>query len=524
MHRRSRVLFPRLGVLALTLALGFPGSAGAQAASYEQLQTFSSLLNQIRLSYVDSVTYAELIHAAVDGVLGSLDPHSRFVRRADAERELAYEQGALAGIGVALDMVDDRIVVLAVAPNGPAARAGISPGDRLRAIDDTTIEGLSLSDAASRLLGDKGRKVRLSLERGPRMEPDTFRVTVKLDVIEPKSVGAVRMVDRTTGYVRLLGFHLKGGDEVEKAVRELEGKGARRLVLDLRGNPGGILDASEEIAGLFLPKQTLIYRTDSRRPAARQELRTTRDGPFRDLPLSVLIDGGSASASEAVAASLQDHDRALLLGRRSFGKALVQRAFPVPPQGDLVWLTVARVVTPSGRVIQRSYQGLKAEQYYSFAGRSGAAQDTLAVFHSDRGRVLRGGGGIVPDVPLPEPASLPRWWRVVADSGWYEAVADSVAVLLPRDPRQQTAWLDARAEWQARLVGPLAARVRDRLGIAVAPDSQLAARLGRILARRAAEVRWGPESADEFTVHNDPDIQAAMALWDRLPTLLGAGH
>lgn len=513
----------RVVVSALSLLIGAiaPGRALGQGASYEQLQAFSSLLNQIRLSYVDSVTYAELVHAAIDGVLSSLDPHSRFERRADAERELAYEMGTLAGTGIAYDLVEDHIVVLAVHPKGPGARAGVSPGDRLVAINDTAVAGLSPEEANSRLLGDKGKKVRLLFTRGSRLEPDSVRVTLKLDNIPPLSIGMVRMADPTTGYVRLLEFHVKGGEELEKAVKEVTSKGAKRLLLDLRGNPGGTIIAAEEIAGLFLTKGTLVFRTEARRPADRDEVRTHKDGRFEALPLMLLIDNGSASASEAVAASLQDHDRALVLGRRSFGKALIQRGFPIPPLGDLVWLTVGRVVTPSGRVIQRSYHGLKAEQYYSFAGKSGAGQDTLALFHTDRGREVRGGGGITPDIVLPGSPVLPAWWSVAVDSGWYEAVADSIATLLPKAPAQRLEWYDARAEWQTRLVEPLLVRVHGRLGIAAAPEPGLLARLGRILAHRAAEVRWGPDAGDEFLVRNDPDIQGAMGYWDRLASLLG---
>ncbi|MEO8140400.1 MAG: S41 family peptidase [Gemmatimonadota bacterium] len=515
---RCRKIALALTLLVLATA---PHRAAAQGASYEQLQTFSSLINQIRLSYVDSVTYADLVHAAIDGVLSSLDPHSRFERRVDAEREMAYESGALAGTGLYLDVVDDQVAVLAVQPRSPAARAGVSPGDRLLSINDTSVSGLTSQEAGGRLIGDKGKKVRLMFARGTRLEPDSVPVTLKLDFLKPVAITAQRMVDPTTGYIRFAEFTLKGGEELEKAVGDLRGQGAKRLMLDLRGNPGGFLIAAEEIAGLFLPKDALIYRTDARRPSARSELRNRRDGKFRELPLIVLIDNGSASASEAVAATLQDHDRALLLGRRSFGKALVQQPFPLPPQGDMVWLTVARIVTPSGRIIQRSYRGLKAAQYYSFAGKSGAEADTTEVFHTERGRAVRGGGGIAPDVALPATATLPIWWAAAVDSGWYEAVPDSVAGLLPKDRARRLDWFDARADWQTRLVAPLLDRVRARLSIAARPDSSLTARLGRILAHRAAEVRWGDDAGDEFMLHNDPDIQAAMGYWDRLPALLG---
>lgn len=524
------VRFPyrRHSIIAFLLlaAAMLPQRVTAQGASYEQLQTFSSLLNQIRLSYVDSVTYAELVHAAIDGVLSSLDPHSRFERRVDAERELAYDSGTLAGTGIYLDVVDDDIVVLAVQPGSPGQRAGVGAGDRLLSINDTAVSGLSPQEAGGRLTGDKGKKLRLLFARGAKLEPDSVKVTVKLDFIKPLSVSAERLVDPTTGYVRFAIFNPKGGEELEKAVNDLKGKGAKRLILDLRGNPGGFMIAAEQVAGLFLPKDTLIYRTEARHRTDSDELRNHRNGSFRDLPLIVLIDNGSASASEAVASSLQDHDRALVLGRRSFGKALMQRAFPLPPQGDMVWLTVARIVTPSGRIIQRSYRGLKAAQYYSFAGKSGAEQDTVQLFHTDHGREVRSGGGIVPDVALPPSATLPAWWSAAVDSGWYEAIPDSVANLLPKEQPSRLQWFDARSEWQTRLVVPFLERVRTRLGITAATDTLLTARLGRILGHRAAEVRWGPDAGDEFLVRNDPDIKAAMTYWEKLGPLLSSppGH
>jgi len=521
---QSRAPSRRRAIVALTGLLLSASPLAGQGASYEQLQTFSSLLNQIRQSYVDSVTYAELVHAAIDGVLGALDPHSRFLRARDAERELAYSAGELAGTGIILDEVDDRLTVLAVLPRSPGDRAGISAGDRLLTINDTAVAGLTITDAGRRLLGDKGSKVKLLFERGSRLEPDSVKVTLKLDFLKPRSVEALGMPDPATGYVRLGGFYGKGDEELEKSIKELQRKGARRLILDLRGNPGGSVLTAVEIAGLFLPKRTVIFTTVGRRKSASAEYRNDGDGPFRDLPLMVLVDQGSASASEAVAGSLQDHDRALILGRRSFGKALMQQFFFVPPQGDGVWLTTARIVTPSGRVIQRSYHGLKAAQYESLAGQGGDAQDTTTVFLTARKRETRGGGGIVPDVMLPGPVKLAPWWSVAADSGWYEAVADSVAAQLPKDPQAKARWFDGQAEWQAALVVPFMARVRTRLGVQTAPDSALAARLGRILAYRAAEVRWGSDAADAFRLHTDPDVRAAMRHWDRLSTLLGGGN
>lgn len=511
----------RFTVVVFLFALLLPlWPLAAQGASYEQLQTFSSLLNQIRQSYVDSVPYPELVRAAIDGVLASLDPHSRFVRQEDAARELAYDAGQLAGAGLAFDEVDDQLTVLAVRPRGPAAKAGVAAGDRVLTINDTTMLGLTPEEAYRHILGEKGRKVHLLLLRGSRLEPDTVRAGVKLDFLEPRSVGVVRLISPATGYVRLGEFQAKGGEEMKKAVEDLQSQGARQLLLDLRSNPGGVVHSAVEIASLFLPDQTLVFRTVGRRRSANAEFRTAKEGPFAKLPLMVLIDEGSASSSEALVGSLQDHDRALVLGRRSFGKALVQQLFPIPPQGDIVWLTIARVVTPSGRIIQRSYRGLKQAQYYAFAGHGGAEQDTTAVFHTDDGRDVRGGGGLAPDVVLPRTAELPAWFSVAADSGWIEAVADSVAALLPKDAKGRTAWMSANSEWQTRLVAPLMNRVTVRLRIAAVPAPEFLTRLGRILGSRAAEVRWGQDGYEEFLVHNDPDIQAAMSYWPKLDSLL----
>src|SRR6266576_2734808 len=203
-----------------------------------------------------------------------------------------------------------------------------------------------------------------------------------------------------------------------------------------------------------------------------------RDGDFREVPLVVLIDERSASAAEALASSLQDHDRALLVGRRSFGKALMQSIFFLP-SGDIVWLTVGRVITPSGR-------------------------------------------GIVPDIVVPIIAPLPVWWSAAADSGFDDAVSDSVAQTLPATPAARGAWLTAESEWRAKLLPPFLSRVRARLSVSAATDSLLDQRLARILAARAAEVRWGPDAREEFVLRNDRTIRVATEQFPRLRALLAA--
>jgi carboxyl-terminal processing protease len=489
--------------------------------AYEELQAFSSVLTQIRVNYVDSVTYRELVHAAIDGMLHALDPHSRFMSRTEWERQEALLRGELPGIGVQVEEEDSAATVLAVDPRAPAARAGVQPGDRIAAINDSSVAGLKPADVALRLTGPKGSTVRIRIERGPRLEPDTLSVTLRREPLSPPPATMARMVAPGTGYLGLTWFSPKAGDDLRAAVGRLQAQGARRLVLDLRNNPGGLMDAAVDIASEFLPKGALVFRTEGRKKDGTHRFVTERNGRFRELPVIVLINGHSASAAEALAGSLQDHDRALIVGRRSFGKALVQTGFLVMPSADMVELTIARVFTPSGRVIQRRYRGIRYEQYWAFAGKAGAPEDTLAVFKTDHGRTVRGGGGIVPDVVLPLLSGLPVWWSVSMDSGFADAVADSVALSLPATAAARVQWLTDRQQWHDRLLVPWLERVRSRLHVSARLDSALSERVALSLAARAATVRWPPDGGDELGVRNDSDIRAALEFFARLPDLLG---
>ncbi len=514
---------PAVWVVAALLALLPERPLTAQGSSaYEELQAFSAVLNYVRLNYPDTVSYSALVHAAIAGVLHSLDPHSAFYSRREFERRTALERGELAITGLAVEEVDSAITVLAVAARSPAAKAGIQPGDRLVSINDTSIAGLTISDVQLRLAGERGSKLRLQFERGPRLEPDSFRVTIKPDFLEHRSVSIARMADSITGYVRLEDFGFEAAKEVHDALNRLTGQRMRQAILDLRGNPGGLVIAAVEVASEFFSRGTEVFLTRGRKRDVDSTYATKRDGSFRDLPLIVLIDEHSASAAEALAASLQDHDRALLLGRRSFGKALMQLDFLVMPMQDNLHLTIGWVVSPSGRVIQRRYRGLAVEQYRSFAGKTGAAEDTSTEFHTDHGRVVRGGGGIAPDTDLARPAALPVWWSIAADSSFDEAAADSVALTLSPDPATRRAWMDSPDLWRAKLLPPYLARTRARLHVVAQVDSALEARLARGLAARAVEVRWGADAREEFSVRNSPDIRAALGYFPRLQQLLAA--
>jgi carboxyl-terminal processing protease len=502
-----RRIFTTLFLLGVLL-FGGSRSAAAQGTAYEQLQAFSGVLSYVRQNYVDSVDFSSLVQASVRGMLQSLDPHSRYATRHDFELQAQWERGELGEPGLSLDQAGGRLTVLSLAPNGPATRAGIQTGDRLVRMNDTTLAGLDAETVELRLLGQKGSKVRLTFERGSLLVPDTFAVTLSRAKIEHRVVSAPRMVDGKTGYVGLDEFSPPAPKALFQAIRKLKDMGAKQVILDLRGNPGGDMAAMIAIASAFLPKQTELFHAQGRSSARLPPpVVTSENGDFAKLPLVLLIDAGTASAAEILAGSLQDHDRALIVGRRSFGKALVQSSLPLP-NGDVVWLTTARIATPSGRIIQRRYRGGEAATYWEGAGTAGAPEDSSAVYRTDKGRPVRGGGGILPDIVRPAVPELPVWFTVAMDSG-YAAFADTVALRLDQDSKANTAWTSDSVAWDTLLVKPFLARVGARLA-QVSPTPQLRARIGRILARRVASQRWGPAAETDFLIQNDGDIRAAV--------------
>ena len=514
---RSRRRAAALGLLVLAALTTRPARA---QSSFEALQTFSALVNQVRQNYVDSVTTPQLVLGAIRGMLASLDPHSYFQTGEEFRQMVAWRAGELAGAGVVIDDQDGDLVVQAVMAGGPGARAGVLPGDRLVSLNDTVVSDLGAARVMQRLIGARGTAVTMLLERGPRLEAERFTVRLRFDALRPRAVSVARSLPSGVGYVRLEEFLPEAGRELRQAAaRALRGN-PKRLILDLRGNPGGAVQAAVDVAAEFLERDQVVFSTRGRRRGVGQDFRTARDGGLRDVTVVVLINEHTASAAEALAGSLQDHDRAFIVGRRSFGKALMQQALLVPPNDDVAWLTVGYVITPSGRLIQRQYRGLTAAQYRSLAGHGGANADSAPAFRTDAGRPVTAGGGITPDSATPAPSTLPVWVLVAADSGLDNAVADSVAATLTAGPDARDAWTTAPAEWRSRVLAPYLQRVRERLHVRAEPDGALEDRLARSLARRVAEVRWGEDAALDLWLRHDPDVRAAEALFPALPRLL----
>jgi carboxyl-terminal processing protease len=233
------------------------------------------------------------------------------------------------------------------------------------------------------------------------------------------------------------------------------------------------------------------------------------------------VNERSASAAEATAASLQDHDRALIVGRRTFGKALMQTDFFLS-SGEILHMTIGHVISPSGRYIQRRYTGLAVEQYYDLAGKSGASGDTDKVYHTDAGRSVRGGGGVLPDVVDSVAVQPGAWWEVAEDSGWVAAVADSIAATLPATSAGMTAFEATLPNWGKTLMPPLLQRIRDRLHVAAVVDSAMQWRLGYEVGRRAVETRWGVDARYDLDLRHDGDVRMAVASFPKLGDLLKA--
>jgi carboxyl-terminal processing protease len=509
-----------LFALVALLTLASPAHAQQRRSAYEELQTFSGVLNHILNNYADTISYRQMIRAAIDGVLESLDPHSHFLSHQDDIVLGRLVRGDLAGIGIHIEPVGDDLVIRTLDRNGPADRAGLFPGDRLVAVGDTAVAGLDATQVEARLAGRKGSKVRLRLERGSHLEPGELEVEIERKQIEVSAVEPPILLDSATVYVRVIRFGEEAAQDLRASLGREADRGRRQAILDLRGNPGGLVGEAVEMASLFLPRRAPVFSTRGRVGEVNEDYVTGKDGPLRAVRLVLLIDEGSASAAEALAGALQDLDRAVLVGRRSFGKALIQAPFFLPG-GDIVWLTVGRVQTPSGRVIQREYRGLTPDQYRRFAGTGPVAKDTLPLFHTAGGRPVRGGGGISPDVETAGSPAPPAWWSVAHGRGWIQQVVDQAAAERVPEADAVHAWAAAELD-HLTLADVLLERVRKELDVRADVEPEVRGWIGRTLAARVAAVRWGMDAEASFRVAVDPDVREALAVFPRWGKILPA--
>lgn len=376
--------------------------------SYTHGSKIGAVMQIIESNYVDTVNDEQLTTEGLTSILHSLDPHSAYMPPKEYEEAEEEIQGNFQGIGVQFRVISDTPTVILPISGGPSERAGILAGDKIIMADKDTLAGrkMNTDDIVKKLKGPKGTKVRLGLKRSGT--DNLVWVTVKRDVIPTYSVDAHFVVEPGIGYVKVSKFAAKTAYEFEAALAELADKGVNRLIIDLRSNGGGLLTPCLEMADMLLAKDDVIVYTEGRN-RRRSELHATGYGDFQHMQLAVLIDEWSASASEILSGAIQDNDRGVILGRRSFGKGLVQEQMDLG-DGSALRLTVARYYTPSGRCIQKPYDGSYEEYEEDVMRRylSGEMTGQDSSFHADsvkyytkKGRVVYGGGGIMPDVLLP---------------------------------------------------------------------------------------------------------------------------
>ena len=385
----------------------------------------SNLLHIISDQYVDEVNIDSLVDVAIPQILSELDPHSVYINAKQAQTATDDLKGLFSGIGVEFVIRQDTIHIQGVIKNGPAEKAGVLAGDKIVSVDGKPFVGkiVTQEEAMHRLKGPKDTKVKIGVVRYGSKMVHTFTIT--RGDIPQKSIAATYMLDDKTGYIRVKKFSETTYAELLISLAKLSQSGFTNLVIDLRDNTGGYLETAVQMANEFLPKNRLIVYTQGRKQP-RQEFLSDGRGSYKDIPLVVLINEGSASSSEIFAGAIQDNDRGTIIGRRSFGKGLVQKQMEFP-DGSIIRLTTARYYTPSGRCIQKPYT-MGDESFYAqdlvdrYQHGEYFSQDSIKhtgpAYHTHIGRVVYGGGGITPDIFIPEDTlGMTSYYKRAAMSG-----------------------------------------------------------------------------------------------------------
>lgn len=491
-------------------------------------QVLSSVLDRIDRMYVDPVDRNRLTDIAIDAILDELDPHSDWFSAEELAAMAEPMEGNFEGIGVEFLLQEDTIMVVTPIVGGPSEAAGIRSGDRIVSVDDSVIAGTGLSNSkVMRLLkGPSGTEVGLGLLRPGASDTALLDVTLRRGRIPIHSVVAAERMPDGTGYIKVIRFARNTHEEFDAALSSLLEAGVERFVLDLRGNGGGYLHAAVPMVERFLDQRDLVVYTEGA-AQPRREYVTERPGLLRDLPLVVMVDEGSASASEILAGALQDHDRAVIVGRRTFGKGLVQEEFPVADRGALR-LTVARYYTPSGRSIQRPYgDGVDYEDEWIARQERGEyveADSVLRVdslaYRTEAGRTVYGGGGIAPDVFVPlDTGSFPVSFRELVYAGRLREHAFELGT----DRREEFLALGTVTDFLDAVESGLDLGVDPLIDESYRPDEERvrSRELTRQrIAERIAHNLWGESAGHRAALRADGEWQAALAAFDDMESLL----
>ena len=504
-------------VAGLALATGgwlLQHEAAPAGTVYQQARLFEDVLAHVADYYVDSIDERRLYQLAIDGMLDQLhDPYSVFLKRDDFKALNEATTGNYGGLGIQIEVRDGWITVVAPLPDTPAERAGIQTGDQIVGLDGRSTEGWKQDQAVKELRGEAGSAVELKVRRVGIEQPLAFKLNRAL--IHVRSVQVSMMLDDKVGYVLLTPVSETSAPELTDAVTALLQKGMKSLVLDLRGNPGGLLDQGVAVSELFLDPGEEVVATRGRAPNSTRMYRDAKPQPWPNLPVVVLANGGTASAAEIITGALQDHDRAVVVGTPTFGKGLVQSLWQLTPETALK-LTTARWYTPSGRTIQRKSKNEDdqlAQAEAAELGRDTTKVDSSLVFHTDHGRTVLGGGGIRPDLFI-KPDTFTTAERVFLKALGnkiltYQDVRASYELEVKGSGRVKSPTFSVTPD----MVDEVVRRLRTR-GVVV-PDSVLAGARTLIaddLGNEITRYVFGRPSEVRRRMDEDRQVQAALAL------------
>lgn len=406
---KKKFLFPVIASALLFVGVSFKDDFFEIA---KQVEIFTTLFKELNKNYVDETNPGDLMDKAIKGMLASLDPYTVYFNEQDVVKFKINNTGEYTGIGAMITRKDDKIIIKETYKNFPADKAGLKPGDEIIQVGDVSLS--DFKDEASQLFrGAKNTKIDVKYVR----QGKTNTSQIVLDEVEIKSVPFFGKIDAKTGYIVLARFNQKASLETKQALEQLKKEGAERIVLDLRDNPGGLLNEAVNVCNLFIPKNEIIVTTKSKNEKYNSTYKTAKEPVDTEIPLAILVNGRSASASEIVSGALQDLDRAVIIGSRSFGKGLVQRPIDLT-YGTQLKVTISRYYTPSGRCIQALN--------YAQKDKNGIAKKTEAknynAFKTRKGRTVYDGGGIQPDIELEETKRSPITEALVKNDGIFNYV------------------------------------------------------------------------------------------------------
>lgn len=385
----------------------------------------NAILNIINQNYVDTIEMNDLVEMSIPKILSNLDPHSSYIPAKDLDEVNSELEGSFSGIGISFFNMNDTITCIEILSGGPAEKAGMLNGDRIVSVNDSTLIGASNEDVLKRLRGPKGSKVKLGIRRTGSKK--TYFYNLTRDDIPVSSIDAAYIIDKGIGYIRVNKFGQTTYDDFLQKLLDLRNDGAKKYIIDLRGNGGGLMESAILMANEFLDSNKLIVFTKARERKNSQEIWSDGNGTFRNEELVVLIDPYSASASEIFAGAIQDNDRGLIVGQRSFGKGLIQQQIELGDK-SAIRLTIGRYYTPSGRCIQKDFVRGQEMQYmtevydrYSngeLYSRDSIKIDKNKIFETVNGRKVYGGGGIIPDIFVPtDTTGITAYYSQVANAG-----------------------------------------------------------------------------------------------------------